>query len=89
MISTSHEVNENETISMLDEYGRRGLKKKVKSIPKVSPKIAFPVEPLRKWKDAYVEMMLCFAGHVTQLNNGNVYLFKRIPKPNSQCLGDN
>ncbi|XVE64006.1 hypothetical protein DITRI_Ditri07aG0066700 [Diplodiscus trichospermus] len=89
MISASHEDNENETVSILEEYRRRGLKSKVKSNPKVSPNIGLPVEPLRKCRDAYVEMMLCFAGHIKQLNNGNIYLFKRIPKASSQCLGDN
>ncbi|XWS60977.1 hypothetical protein CRYUN_Cryun07bG0085500 [Craigia yunnanensis] len=73
MVSTSHEDNENETISMLEEYRRRGMMKSKVMVPKVSPMIAnLPVEPLRKWRDAYVEMMLCFAGHVAQLNNGNV-----------------
>ncbi|XVF12272.1 hypothetical protein REPUB_Repub08aG0101400 [Reevesia pubescens] len=87
---THHEDDENEMISMLEECRRqRGM---IKSKVNVSPKIGIglpAVEPLRKWRDAYVEMMLSFAGHVTQLNNGNVYLFKRIPKPNSQYLRDN
>ncbi|XVF53856.1 hypothetical protein PTKIN_Ptkin05aG0132600 [Pterospermum kingtungense] len=58
MINTIHEENEKETISMLK-----------KSIPKVSLKTALPVKPLRKWGDAYVDMMLTFAGNVTRLNN--------------------
>lgn len=71
--SNNRESDNSDTITMLEEYHRRGLKSKVKTnIPKVSsPKIALPVKPLRKWRDAYVEMMLTFAGNATRLNNGN------------------
>ncbi|WRX19592.1 hypothetical protein QQP08_012079 [Theobroma cacao] len=84
VISAAHEDKESEATSMLEEYRRRGWKSKV-MVPK---NIASPVEPLRKWRDSYEEMMLCFAGHFTQLSNGNVYLFKRIPKANSHRLGN-
>ncbi|XVE58749.1 hypothetical protein DITRI_Ditri04bG0194000 [Diplodiscus trichospermus] len=87
MASAGHEDDENETISMLEECCRRGMIMKSKvMVPKIA---SLPVEPLRKWRNAYVDTMLCFAAHFAQLNNGNVYLFKRIPKPDPQCLGDN
>ncbi|KAK8714639.1 hypothetical protein V6N13_041990 [Hibiscus sabdariffa] len=73
--------DENKTVLMLGERRRRGT---------IKGKLVKVEAPLRKWRDAYVEMMLGFAGHVTQLNNGNVHLFNRIPKPkaNSQCTED-
>ncbi|KAL4384551.1 hypothetical protein GQ457_15G001220 [Hibiscus cannabinus] len=73
--------DENETVLMLGERRRRGT---------IKGKLVKVEAPLRKWRDAYVEMMLGFAGHVTQLNNGNVHLFNRIPnpKPNSICTED-
>lgn len=87
--------NENETVSMLEEYDDGSgimttMTKSKAMVPKASPNNNnLAVEPLRKWRDAYVEMMLCFAAHVAQLNNGNVYLFRRIPKPiNPKCLDD-
>ncbi|OMO99965.1 hypothetical protein CCACVL1_03522 [Corchorus capsularis] len=59
--------DEKEAISMLEaadqyQYHRKGNSWKSKGmvIPKVSGKNT-NVEPLRKWRDAYEEMMLCFA----------------------------
>ncbi|KAG8476654.1 hypothetical protein CXB51_030626 [Gossypium anomalum] len=80
-----HEDEDNEKVSMLEESCPRGTgEAMVRKVP------SLPIDSLRKWRDAYVEMMLCFAAHVKQLNNnGNVYLFKRFPKPKSQCLVDN
>ncbi|KAL5748845.1 hypothetical protein ACOSP7_025888 [Xanthoceras sorbifolium] len=38
-----------------------------------------PTQLVRKLKDAYVEMMICFARHVSQLNNSrHFYLLERI-----------
>lgn len=36
---------------------------------------------LKRLRDAYVEMMFCFAGRVMQLNTGNVHLVKKINTP--------
>ncbi|MBA0651938.1 hypothetical protein Goklo_019228, partial [Gossypium klotzschianum] len=59
-----HEDEDKETVSMLEESCRRGTDEAmVRKVP------SLPVESLRKWRDAYVEMMLCFAAHVKQLNN--------------------
>ncbi|POO01914.1 hypothetical protein TorRG33x02_022060 [Trema orientale] len=33
---------------------------------------------LQRVRDAYVEVMHRFAGHVVQLNNGNAYSFKKL-----------
>nr|POF27300.1 hypothetical protein CFP56_25559 [Quercus suber] len=46
---------------------------------RVAPKATFSIKFLKRFRDDYVEMMLCLAGHIAQLNNGNVYLYKKIP----------
>ncbi|XVF50621.1 hypothetical protein PTKIN_Ptkin04bG0116200 [Pterospermum kingtungense] len=81
MVSTKlQEDNENENET--EEYDGKGMMmmmmmmKSNVMVPKASPQIAnnLPVEPLRRWRDAYVEMMLCFAEHVMQLNSGRINL---------------
>ncbi|KAH1075618.1 hypothetical protein J1N35_027946 [Gossypium stocksii] len=67
--TSRHGDDENETVLMLGERRRKGM---IKSKVKV---------PLRKWRDAYVETMLSFAGRVAQLNNGNVYLLREFQMP--------
>ncbi|MBA0744590.1 hypothetical protein Gogos_007205 [Gossypium gossypioides] len=67
--TSRHGDDENETVLMLGERRRKGM---IKGKVKV---------PLRKWRDAYVETMLSFAGHVAQLNNGNVYLSRGFQMP--------
>ncbi|KAM7279621.1 hypothetical protein ACFE04_006755 [Oxalis oulophora] len=39
---------------------------------------------LKKFRDGYVNVMVSFAGNFAQLNNGNVYLFQKLPKPEGQ-----
>ncbi|KAM3703158.1 hypothetical protein ACJW31_04G075400 [Castanea mollissima] len=57
------------SISEVPKYAKTG----------VAPKITLSIKSLKRFRDDYVEMMLCFAGHVAQLNNGNVYLYKKFP----------
>ena len=40
-------------------------------------RIVSPMKILERLRDAYVEMMLSFAGNVAQLNNGNVLSVRR------------
>lgn len=87
-------------------YRRLNEEKKVRShwklgkirviVPKLKRKNKSLIKLLRRFRDAYVQMMLCFAGRLMQFNTGNVFLFKRIPraanlfflrkKPDSQPL---
>lgn len=67
--TSRHGDDENEMVSMLGERRRKGM---IKGKVKV---------PLRKWRDAYVETMVGFAGRVAQLNNGNVYLLREFQNP--------
>ena len=46
---------------------------------RVAPKATLSIKIFKRFRDDYVEMMLCLAGHIAQLNNGNVYLYKKIP----------
>ncbi|OAY59234.1 hypothetical protein MANES_01G015600v8 [Manihot esculenta] len=54
---------------------------KIKVKLRVQPKVSSAMKLLKGCRDSYVRMMLCFAGHLAQFNTGNVFLFKRIPKP--------
>ncbi|XP_057984002.1 uncharacterized protein LOC131168501 [Malania oleifera] len=60
--------------------GRRRRLWKIKAIPKLRLKIASPLKLWHKLKDSYINMMLNLAGNVGQLNNGNAFGTKRIPK---------
>ncbi|KAJ4838965.1 hypothetical protein Tsubulata_017365 [Turnera subulata] len=51
---------------------------KIRVILKLQPKKSSAVKALRRYRDAYVGMMLSFAGRLVQLNNGNAFFFKRI-----------
>ncbi|KAF3438604.1 hypothetical protein FNV43_RR21367 [Rhamnella rubrinervis] len=54
---------------------------------KVTPKLRLlkngssAIMLLKRLRDAYVEMMFCFAGRVVQLNTGNVHLVKKTNTP--------
>lgn len=54
---------------------------------KVTPKLRLlkigssSIMLLKRLRDAYVKMMFCFAGHVMQLNTGNVHLVKKTNTP--------
>ncbi|KAK8587180.1 hypothetical protein V6N13_086184 [Hibiscus sabdariffa] len=62
--NSSQEDNKSDTISMLHEFHLRG------TTTTITTKVpSLRVEALRKWRDAHVEMMHCFAVHVRQLNN--------------------
>lgn len=54
---------------------------KFKVTPKLRVKVSSSMVKLKRLRDAYVESMLCFAGRVMQLNNGNLHLFKSITTP--------
>lgn len=65
--------------------GVRGTTPKFWKI-RVTPKLRLKVTSssmavLRRLRNAYVGMMLCFAGRVAQLNHGNVHLFQKTNVP--------
>ncbi|POO01913.1 hypothetical protein TorRG33x02_022050 [Trema orientale] len=68
------EENERNPIS---KAGRKRFRK-FKVSPKLRIKLSSSMAILKRFRDAYVEMMLCFAGRLMQLNNGNFHLFKKI-----------
>ncbi|KAK7291399.1 hypothetical protein RIF29_06509 [Crotalaria pallida] len=45
---------------------------------KIQPKIKLPTNLLKRFRDAYVEGMLCFAENVAHMNNGNICFEKKI-----------
>ncbi|KAG2667527.1 hypothetical protein I3843_15G116700 [Carya illinoinensis] len=45
--------------------------------------ITFSIKFVKRLRDSYVELMLCFAGRIAQLNNGTVFLYKTIPSAKS------
>ncbi|GLU12960.1 hypothetical protein SLE2022_296130 [Rubroshorea leprosula] len=47
---------------------------------KIPGEIILGMEPLRKCRDAYLKTMVYLAEHVQQLNNDEVYLFKKVPR---------
>ncbi|XP_060195403.1 uncharacterized protein LOC132624677 [Lycium barbarum] len=61
------------------KFGRNGQKRtwRIKAIPKLKLKIFSPIKLWNKFKNAYMNMMLHLAGNV---NNGNMFGAKRIPK---------
>lgn len=56
---------------------------KIRVTPKLRLKVASSsmAAVLRRLRNAYVGMMLCFAGRVAQLNHGNVHLFQKTNVP--------
>lgn len=76
LVSNKH----NEEVS-LTKGTRRGRFWKTRATPKLRLKIRASIKALKSFRDAYVEMMLCFAGRLMQLNTGNVHLVKKINTP--------
>ncbi|KAG6675784.1 hypothetical protein I3842_15G121900 [Carya illinoinensis] len=72
-LKSSHEVITNE----------EHMKIAASEIISLPTNITFSIKFTKRVRDSYVEMMLCFAGHIAQLNNGNVFLSKRIPSGKS------
>ena len=66
---------ENETNSI--SKGSQKNSRKFRVTPKLRVKFSSSMVILRRFRDAYVEMMLCFGGRLMQLNNGNFHLFKK------------
>ncbi|KAJ7975168.1 hypothetical protein O6P43_005129 [Quillaja saponaria] len=75
-------VNDNDhvNISLLEEQHAKF--QKVGLIPRVQPKIRLSMNLLKRFRDAYVGSMLCFADHVPCLNN--VYFEMKIQ--DDQCV---
>ncbi|KAF4396229.1 hypothetical protein F8388_019775 [Cannabis sativa] len=51
--------------------------RKFKVTPKLRVKFSSPTMTLKKFRDNYVQMMLCFAGRVMQFTNGNMFNYLR------------
>jgi hypothetical protein len=66
----SNEENMKISMSEVPKYAK---------MTRLATKITLSIKHLKRFRDDYVEMMLCFAGHLAQLNNGNVYLYKNFP----------
>ena len=74
-----HVVTAKKRVKVLRFHGGGGKPWKMRLMPKLRHfRITSPMKILERLRDAYVEMMLCLAGNVAQLNNGNVSLFRRI-----------
>lgn len=77
--------NEEYAAAAAAAVGVRGTTPKFWKI-RVAPKLRLKVTSssmavLRRLRNAYVGMMLCFAGRVAQLNHGNVHLFQKTNVP--------
>ncbi|KAG6753876.1 hypothetical protein POTOM_041879 [Populus tomentosa] len=53
---------------------------RIRVMPKLQQKSVLQMKLLRRFRDGYVKRMLCFARQFVQLNNGTVFLFRRISK---------
>ncbi|KAJ6977085.1 hypothetical protein D5086_023137 [Populus alba] len=53
---------------------------RIRVMPKLQKKSVLQMKLLRRFRDGYVKRMLCFARQFVQLNNGTVFLFRRISK---------
>ncbi|KAK9277961.1 hypothetical protein L1049_027518 [Liquidambar formosana] len=69
VVTTKDEVK----ILRLEGSGRKPWK--INVIPKLQLKITSPVKLLKGFRDAYVDMMLSFAGNVPRWNNGGSAFF--------------
>ena len=80
VIDNNDQENEKSAISVLAEINLKLIT--VRAISIVKPKIVSTIMCLHRVRDAYVEAMHRFAGHVMQLNNGtNAYSFKKVTCP--------
>ncbi|GMN46371.1 hypothetical protein TIFTF001_015552 [Ficus carica] len=62
-------IKENEAIPMSKASRWRRCSWKVRVGPKLRVKFSKSIVVLKRFRDSYIEMMLCFAGRVMQLNN--------------------
>lgn len=60
--------------------------KMVEVVPKVQPKIRLSINLLKRFRDAYVEGMLCFAINIAHMNNGDICFVKKIHDDDVQYL---
>ncbi|EXC25184.1 hypothetical protein L484_013273 [Morus notabilis] len=60
---------ENEKVP-ISKASRRKYAWKVRVAPKLRVKFCKSIVLLKRFRDSYVEMMLCFAGRVMQLSSG-------------------
>lgn len=87
--SSDDEEDRNQKIAVLGGQTQSHVKYCMKNIvlPKLHQKIVTSITLVKKFRDAYVEVMHSLAENVVQLSNGNSYLlFKKPPIASSKVV---